>query len=281
MLEYKLSSLKKNINNLIDEGGGFAFFPYGDSWRRLRRIAHGGLVKNKIELYQPILDERRTILLSHLFKLSQTQEKEGYDLSHLIEHYTMTSILAIAFGDMCSFQPGDSILHEAFKLTERAANTMGPADQIREFFPILKTLWPVKREKYLKVRDDTCEFYGGLLKQFKSKTEKQDCFVNEIINLNELSDLQIMNFVAIFVGAGSETTACTLEWLIAFLANHPHIQDKAYNEIIDAIGSDRLPEPHDGKYLKFFFFYIASILNHSCIYRIKLTLSSVHHHRNS
>lgn len=255
MLEYKLSSLKKNINNLIDEGGGFAFFPYGDSWRRLRRIAHGGLVKNKIELYQPILDERRTILLSHLFKLSQTQEKEGYDLSHLIEHYTMTSILAIAFGDMCSFQPGDSILHEAFKLTERAANTMGPADQIREFFPILKTLWPVKREKYLKVRDDTCEFYGGLLKQFKSKTEKQDCFVNEIINLNELSDLQIMNFVAIFVGAGSETTACTLEWLIAFLANHPHIQDKAYNEIIDAIGSDRLPEPHDGKYLRFFFLY--------------------------
>jgi cytochrome P450 len=250
---------------ILDEGGGFAFFPYGASWRRLRRIgkkkrkrggtnqklnaiiAHSGLVKNKIDIYQPILDDRRTILLSHLYKLSQENPKNGVSLSHFLEHYTMTSILAIAYGDMCNFEPGDPVLHKAFALTERAANTMGPADQIREFFPILKFFWPIQRDKYFKVRDEFGEFYGGLLMQFKGQEQQQqECFVKDIIQLNELTDLQLRNFIGIFVGAGSETTTSTLEWLIAFLANHPEIQDKAYKEIEEMIGLDRLPGSQDG-----------------------------------
>ncbi|GAN04483.1 cytochrome P450 [Mucor ambiguus] len=245
-----------------DEGGGFAFFPYGASWRKLRRIvtlrfymqlAHGGLVKNKIDEYQPILDDRRTVLLSHLYTLSHDKANlsgQGVRLSNLIEHYTMTSILAIAFGDMCNYQPGDPVLHKAFTITERAASTMSPSDQIREFFPILKTLWPVKRAKYRQVRHELTGFYGSLLEQFKARMEKNsddvpDCFVKEIMKLNELTDLQIINFVGIFVGAGSDTTTSTLEWMLAYLANHPEIQDKAFQEIKDTIGLERLPGAQD------------------------------------
>ncbi|KAL7324075.1 hypothetical protein PS15p_210644 [Mucor circinelloides] len=236
-----------------DEGGGFAFFPYGASWRRLRRIAHGGLIKNKIDEYQPILDDRRTVLLSHLYNLSNDKSNlsgQGVRLSNLIEHYTMTSILAIAFGDMCNYQPGDPVLHKAFTITERAASTISPSDQIREFFPILKTIWPVKRAKYIQVRNELIEFYGNLLEQSKAKMEKNsddvpDCFVKEIMKLNELTDLQIMNFVGIFVGAGSDTSTSTLEWMLAYLANHPEVQDKAFQEIKDAIGLERLPGAQD------------------------------------
>lgn len=216
-------------------------------------LAHSGLVKNKIDIYQPILDDRRTILLSHLYKLSQQENSQegGVSISPFIEHYTMTSILAIAYGDMCSFEPGDPVLHKAFALTERAANTMSPADQLREFFPILKTLVPVKREKYVKLRVDTDAFYGGLLNQFKSlgkEEQQQDCFVKDVMALGELTDLQLKNFIGIFVGAGSETTASTLEWLIAFLANHPEVQDEAYKEIEQVVGLDRLPGSQDGKF---------------------------------
>ncbi|KAI8983968.1 cytochrome P450 [Mycotypha africana] len=240
-----------------EEGGGFAFFPYGTSWRRLRRIAHGGLVKNKIDEYQPILDDRRIVLLSHLHNLSQDAKanlNKGVCLTNFIEHYTMTAILAIAFGDMCNFEPNDPVLHKAFAITERAASTMSPADQLREFFPILKVIWPVKREKYFRVRNDSTEFYGKLLEKFKKTMETygedavQDCFVKEVFKLNELTDLQIMNFIGIFVGAGSETTASTLEWLVAFLANNPEVQRKAFEEIKQVVGTDRLPgscdEPH-------------------------------------
>ncbi|CAO3597682.1 unnamed protein product [Absidia cylindrospora] len=55
----------------------------------------------------------------------------------------------------------------------------------------------------------------------------------------------MMNFITVFVGAGSETTASTLEWMIALLANEPSIQDKVYDEIQTNVGSFRLPGPED------------------------------------
>jgi cytochrome P450 len=213
-------------------------------------VAHNGLIKSQINLYQPILDKRRTILLSHLY--NQISEEKGVNPTYLLEHYTMSSILTIAFGDICSFEPGNPAVREAFELTERTAEALSPSDQLREFFPILKKFWPVKRKQYLVVRRDLLEYYGNILAQFKESMAKDsskvpDCFVKEILRQNELTDLQIMHFIGIFVSGGSDTTTSTLRWMIAHLANHPEIQDKAYEEIKRVVGLDRLPGANDGK----------------------------------
>lgn len=243
---------------------------YGPRWRHLRRIgikkkkriilaksthyllcvltAHSGLIKNKVDLYQPILNERRTALLSYIYKLSEEKKEKdkGIDISYFIEHYTMTSILTIAFGDICSFEPEDPTLHKAFNLTERASKALSPGDQVREFFPILQMLWPAEKTRYFQLRDDIVQFYETLLNQFRAQKSTQDCFVKEIMKENELNDLQIIYFVALFVGAGSDTTASTIEWAISYLANHPEVQDLAYNEIKEEVGLDRLPQSYDG-----------------------------------
>lgn len=155
---------------------------------------------------------------------------------------------------MCSFELGDPVVHQVFGLTERVAQAISPADQLREFFPLLKRLWPVKRDKYFKLRDEFYRFYSQLLAQFKSKFQEdkdtlEDCFVKEILISESLTDLQIMYFIGVFVGAGSDTTATTMEWLIAFLANYPETQEKAFQEIQKVVGLDRLPEAEDGKYI--------------------------------
>ncbi|CAO3659713.1 unnamed protein product [Rhizopus stolonifer] len=218
---------------------------YGSNWRNLRRIAHSGLIKTKIEAYHPILDERRIEFIGNVYDLSVENNGKGIDISFLIEHYTMTSILAICFGDMCSFKPGDPVLHKAFTLTERASKALSPSDQIKEFFPFLQKLWPVDKTKYREIGEETVTFYQTLLDKYKTQDQVQDCFLKEIIEKDSLTELQIDYFIALFVGAGSETTTSTLEWAIAYLANHPEIQDKAYNEIKQVVGSDRLPESYD------------------------------------
>ncbi|KAI8985426.1 cytochrome P450 [Pilobolus umbonatus] len=237
-----------------DEGGGFAFFPYGNNWRRLRRIAHSGLTKHKIDSYQPILDDRRTVLLKYLWDLSQS--KGGVSLQPYFEHYTMTTILSIMFGNMCNFTAEDPVLHEAFQITERASRTIGPSDQIKEFFPIMKWILPTNKEVYKKISDDNASFYGGLYNEYKLRWEKNkdelgNCFMTDIMNSGQLTELEIANFVAIFVGAGSDTTASTLGWIIAFLANHPEIQDKAFAEIEASVGTYRLPAFHDESQLPY------------------------------
>ncbi|KAI9495683.1 cytochrome P450 [Zychaea mexicana] len=159
----------------------------------------------------------------------------------------MTSILAMAFGSMAYFKPGDPQLHQAFALTERIAALLGPAEQIREFFPILNKILPSSRAEFVDVRKTMVAFYGGLLKRFKEQSVNEDCFVSEILDKGSLTDLQIISFASLFIGAGSETTASTLEWMIALLANHPEIQTKVYEEIKNNIGLERLPSHEDGK----------------------------------
>lgn len=217
-------------------------------------IAHNGLIKTKVNEYEPLLDKRRTALLAHLYNLSQNPENktEGVFVSKVIEHYSMTNVLSILYGSMCSFEPGDPQLHHVFELTDKFAQSLTPADQLREFFPILKTIWPVKREKYLNLRDEFLGFHGQLLGQFKEKYNQDpsavdDCFVKEVLESGVLNDLEIMYFVGVFVGAGSDTTATTIEWMITFLANHPEIQERAYEEVKQAVGLNRLPSFEDGK----------------------------------
>ncbi|PHZ11667.1 cytochrome P450 [Rhizopus microsporus ATCC 52813] len=237
-----------------EKGGAFAFMPYGSKWRSFRRIAHLGLIKPKITLYQTIIDERRTSFISHLYHISTENENmhgEGISLSYFIEHYTLTSILAIVFGDMCFFEPSDPLLHRIFSLTERAAKALSPSDQIKEFFPILKKILPKTKTRYIEISNDVQSFYNALLQQFKTQENRQKCFVKDIIDQGELTDLQIIHFIALFVGAGSETTGSTIEWAVAYLANHPEIQEMAYEEIKSQIGLYRLPGADDEPLLPF------------------------------
>ncbi|ORZ03472.1 cytochrome P450 [Syncephalastrum racemosum] len=239
-------TLVNDLMDGVDKGGGFAFYPYGKEWRSLRRVAHTGLVKKKIDDYQPIIEDRRTTLLRNV--LEKTSGKP-ISLTHLIEHYTMTTILTIAFGAMCSFEAGDTKLHEAFQLTERIAALLGPGEQLREFFPILKYILPNKRATFIDARAKMVSFYGGLLEEYKkimgTPADTQDCFFKNVLAKGDLTDLQVISFGSLFVGAGSETTASTLEWLIALLTNYPEVQDRVFQEIRENVGLDRLPDHTD------------------------------------
>ncbi|KAI9260234.1 cytochrome P450, partial [Sporodiniella umbellata] len=248
---YSSRKLPDSVTQSIFQGGSFAFMPYGPNWRNLRRIAHSGLTKKKIVTYQPILDERRKNFIRNIYDLSIENDKKAVDISQLIEHYTMTSILAICFGDMCSFEPGDPILHKAFSLTNLASKALSPCDQVKEFFPFLQKLWSIDRSKYIDIGQQIVSFYQDLLRQFKALENKQACFLKEIIEKNTLTELQIAYFIALFVGAGSETTTSTLEWAFAYLANHPEIQDKAYEEIQRVIGTDKLPRFKDESHMPY------------------------------
>ncbi|KAF7723123.1 hypothetical protein EC973_002353 [Apophysomyces ossiformis] len=206
--------------------------------------AHAGLVKKKIDNYAPILDERRRALVAGMFKASDNVSGKAIELRKLIEHYTMTLILTIAFGNICSFEPGDPQLHEVFEVTEQAASIFGPEQQLCEFFPILTPLFN-KREAFLEMKRRHVNFYNQLYDQFCRQSDPEECFVKDVAEKKELTDMQITDLIAVFVGAGSDTTASTLQWMIALLANRPEIQDRAYSEIIEQVGVDRLPNQED------------------------------------
>ena len=47
--------------------------------------------------------------------------------------------------------------------------------------------------------------------------------------------------------AGLETTSTTLTWTFLLLALHPEVQEKLYEEIVEVVGTSRLPGLEDKK----------------------------------
>ncbi|KAG2188787.1 hypothetical protein INT44_003926 [Umbelopsis vinacea] len=238
------------VDGLFDgeTGGGFAFYEYGKYWRNLRRIAHSGLTKKKIDDYQSTFEQGARTLLQTLWQDLAKYPEAGISLCRYLEDYALLSVLKVAYGDAIKLKPGDEELQPVFELTAAAATFLGPKEQLLEFFPILKRIFPQNTPLVKYIRNKLHSFYGPLFQNLVEKMENDpenvsDCFFKEVADQLTLS--QRIGFSAVFVGAGSETTASTLQWIFAVLTNYPEIQEKVFGEIDAVVGRDRLPTADD------------------------------------
>ena len=77
------------------------------------------------------------------------------------------------------------------------------------------------------------EFIGRCVRQ------NDECFTNSYIeSVGENYDERELKFILRdLLGAGSETTATTLRWIIVYLANHPEWQKRVQNQVRIVIAS--------------------------------------------
>jgi cytochrome P450 family 3 subfamily A len=60
--------------------------------------------------------------------------------------------------------------------------------------------------------------------------------LNQASRRVEITDMELVGQTALFIAAGFETTATTLQFIAYLLAMHPEIQEKCFEEIQDALG---------------------------------------------
>ncbi|KAI8577707.1 hypothetical protein K450DRAFT_200912 [Umbelopsis ramanniana AG] len=231
-----------------ETGGGFAFYEYGKHWRNLRRIAHSGLTKKKIDDYQSTFEQGARTLSQTLWKDLAEDPDVEISLCRYLEDYALLSVLKVAYGDAIYLKPGDKELQPVFELTAAAATFLGPKEQLLEFFPILKRIFSQDVPLVKYIHSKLHSFYGPLFQSLVEKMKNDpenvsDCFFKEVAD--QLTLTQGIGFSAVFVGAGSDTTASTLQWIFAVLTNNPDIQQKIFEEIDAVVGRDRLPTADD------------------------------------
>ena len=86
-----------------------------------------------------------------------------------------------------------------------------------------------------------------------------------------------MYYFYIFVyisGAGFDTIASTLQWSILYLMTNPEWQEKVYNEILTAYGTDKDPDVTDLSELPYTEATILETMRHSCIFPFALPHST-------
>ena len=66
-------------------------------------------------------------------------------------------------------------------------------------------------------------------------------------------------------GAGSETTTTTMRWAFLLFAHWPEVQDKAFETMLEKMGSTRLPTVNDRPDLPYVDAIVHEVLRMACI----------------
>lgn len=231
-----------------------AWAPYGDNWRNLRRIA-------SIEILSiHRLNEFHDIRVDEIRFLIRKLVSNPSPVSMKLVFYELTLNVMMRMISGKKYFGGDNpeMEEEGKRFREILDETfvLAGASNVGDYLPILSWLGVKGLEKKLIALQERRDvFFQGLIEQLrKSKGTEvgntQKTMIELLLSLQEsepeyYTDAMIRGFVLVLLAAGSDTSAGTMEWVMALLINHPQVLKKAQNEIDKVIGNDRLVDESD------------------------------------
>ncbi|KAI0403151.1 3-hydroxyphenylacetate 6 hydroxylase [Xylaria palmicola] len=216
--------------------------PYDDSLKRKKKGIAAALNRPSVQTYIPYFDREARAFIEDLM----TYGKAGavsIDPLPMIQRLSLSLVMTINWGvRIPSIE--DKLFREIVAVEEelnRARSTVGNA---QDHIPLLR-LNPFNptSTKARAMRDRRDEYLAQLGSDLAGKMREgtnKPCIQASVIRFREveLDEAELTAISLSVLGGGFETVSTTMQWSIAFLAQHPDIQDKAYEEICEFQGSD-------------------------------------------
>ncbi|MFS7910327.1 putative oxidoreductase [Helianthus anomalus] len=231
---------------------------YSDNWRNLRRIASIEILSNHRlnEFHNVHVDETRLFIRKLLFGFNSGSSQ----VTMKVSFYELTLNVMMRMISGKRYFGNDNLeLEEEGKRFRELLDEMllvAGTSNVGDYLPVLSWLGVKGLEKKLiKLQEKRDVFFQGLIDQLrKSKgtedVNKRKTMIELLLSLQETepeyyTDTMIRNLVLALLGAGSDTSAGTMEWVMSLLLNHPQVLKKAQNEIDSIIGNNRLVDESD------------------------------------
>ncbi|CAH8280432.1 unnamed protein product [Arabidopsis lyrata] len=225
---------------------------YGATWRLLRRnLTSEILHPSRVKSYS---NARRSVLENLCSRIRNHGDEEGKPIV-VVDHlrHAMFSLLVL----MCF---GDKLDEEQIKQVEfvqrRELLTL-PRFNILNVFPSFTKLFLRKRwEEFLMFRREHKNVLLPLIRSRRkiieeskdSDKEYVQSYVDTLLDLKlpeekrKLNEDEIVSLCSEFLNAGTDTTATTLQWIMANLVKNQEIQERLYKEIKSIIGEEEEKE---------------------------------------
>ncbi|KAG7980583.1 hypothetical protein I3843_05G189500 [Carya illinoinensis] len=236
-----LSSVLSNKRK--DIGGS----PYGQTWRVLRRNLNSEVLHPaRVKSYSL---ERKRILGTLVNSFNQCflhGDQPVRVLTH-IHHAVFSLFILMAFGHV-----NDSTIREVERIQ---AELIFNYEQFTVFcsWPRLgKLLFRDRWKRYLNILKSQAEIILPLirarkkLKQEESKQSELVSYTDTLLDMQmnnnhhqefgKLEEADILSLCSEFMNAGADTSLTTLQWIMANIVKHPHIQAKLFAEIKAVVG---------------------------------------------
>ncbi|KAJ3692624.1 hypothetical protein LUZ60_011719 [Juncus effusus] len=207
---------------------------YGPTWRALRRNLTSEILNSaRVRAYGPARKWVLEILIER-FK----EEREG---AAVMENFRFAMFCLLVF--MCFGIKTDESKIKEIEGMQRELRSSFVKSQVFAFYPkITKIIFRKSWNKIISLRKKQEELFIPLIKSRKEKNEDEKesmfSYVNSLLDLKlpedggrKLTEGEMVSLCSEFLTGGTDTTATTLQWIMANLVNDLEIQNKLWNEI--------------------------------------------------
>ncbi|VFQ99069.1 unnamed protein product [Cuscuta campestris] len=239
-----------------------AWAPYGDHWRNVRKIAATHVLS--AHRVQTLREIRADEVKSMLKKLRSVSESGGPAEMKTVFFELTANVMMRMIAGKRYYGENAVEAQEAARFREIVAETfrLGGATNVGDFVPSLKVLMRRLESDLVELQQKRDSFMQEMIKYCRNRMEKSTGssdgesagktkpFVEVLLTLQEeepesYTDETIKSLMLVLLGAGTDTSAGTMEWGLSLLLNHPEVLAKAKKEIDDRVGHDRLIDESD------------------------------------
>ncbi|KAL5705099.1 hypothetical protein ACHQM5_023444 [Ranunculus cassubicifolius] len=234
--------------------------PYGPHWINLRRISAIHILStNRIQTFA---DVRMHEVKCMIERLSRSQwEYRRVEMTAMVFELTLNNMMRMIAGKRYYGENMEEIAEaKQFKEIVKETLSCSGASDVGDFLPVLRWIG-IKgfEKKVLRIKEIRDKFLQTLiderrrLRNSASGEEQQNTLIDILLSLQETdpdyhTNEMIRGFIWIMFAAGTETSACTMEWAMSLLLNNPHVLIKAQEEIDNIIDKGRLIDESDINY---------------------------------
>lgn len=215
--------------------------PYDDSLKRRKKGAAVALNRPAIQSYVPYLDMESKTFIEDLFNYGKAGA-EPIDPLPLIQRLSLSLAMTINWGVRVPSHE-DRLFKEIVEVEEELNRFRSTTGNLQDYIPLLR-LNPINKTsaKAREMRNRRDHYLRTLNDELAEKVQMGDnkpCIQANVIKFKEekLSDTELISISLSVLGGGFETVSNTVQFTMAFLAQHPDVQDRAYEAIQEFQGS--------------------------------------------
>ncbi|KAL3887167.1 hypothetical protein ACJMK2_027117 [Sinanodonta woodiana] len=248
------------LSETLNRNSGI-IFTSGEKWKEHRRFAVNALQEfgfGRTLFEQNILEEAQELL-----KIFEEQNGHPFQPKGIVNTCVANVISQIVFGKR--FKHTDADFRDNMHNIDVSASLLGNASVLVNCFPFLQYLPgdPLKMRLLKKLSEQSKSWYKSMVQEHINTYNKGttrdfiDLYIseaNERQDADEIStftDLQLYISLGDIFGAGTETTATTIRWMLLQFLHFPEIQNKCFKEINQVVGRNRFPQLKDKEHLPY------------------------------
>jgi 3-hydroxyphenylacetate 6-hydroxylase len=216
--------------------------PYDDSLKRRKKGAAVALNRPAVQSYVPYLDMESKTFVEDLLNYGKAGAVP-IDPLPMVQRLSLSLAMTINWGVRVPSHQ-DRLFKEIVEVEEELNRFRSTTGNLQDYIPLLR-LNPVNRTsaKAREMRDRRDHYLKTLNDELAEKVvmgTNKPCIQANVIKFKEetLSDVELISISLSVLGGGFETVSNTVQFCMAYLAQHPEIQDKAFEAICEFQGSE-------------------------------------------